>query len=70
MSRYLNRSSGKPQDIPPALLEQAAREPEKRLNVKLPASIHERFRLACMTNRETMTEAIERFIGDYLEKHE
>ena len=52
----------------PKMLEQAAKGPEKRLNVKMDAGKHERFRLACMTNHTTMTKAIEKFIDDYLAK--
>ncbi len=69
MSRVLHRSAGQAQEIPPTLIEKAEKEPEKRLNVKLPVSKHERFRLACMTNHTTMTEAIEAFIDAYLAKH-
>ncbi|MFU4120602.1 plasmid partition protein ParG [Pseudomonas aeruginosa] len=69
MSRLLHRASGQAQAIPQTLIEQASREPEKRLNVKLPASVHERFRLACMSNHTTMTQAIESFIDEYLAQH-
>ena len=69
MSRLLNRTAGQAQQIPAAMIAQAAKEPEKRLNVKLPVSKHERFRLACMGQRTTMTEAVEAFIDQYLVEH-
>lgn len=69
MSRLLHRSAGQAQEIPQAMIHQAAKEPEKRLNVKLPESKHERFRLACMGQRTTMTDVVEKFIDEYLEKH-
>ncbi len=69
MSRLLNRSAGQAPQIPAAMIAQATKEPEKRLNVKLPVSKHERFRLACMGQRTTMTEAVEAFIDQYLVEH-
>jgi hypothetical protein len=69
MSRLLHRAAGQAQEIPQAMIAQAAKEPEKRLNVKLPESKHERFRLACMGQRTTMTEAVEAFIDQYLAEH-
>lgn len=69
MTRFLNRNAGKAQEIPSAMIAQAAKEPEKRLNVKLGQSKHEAFRLACMKQGSTMTDEVEAFIDSYLEKY-
>lgn len=43
--------------------------PEKRLNVKLPADKHEAFRRACLRNESTMTDQILAFIDRYIADH-
>jgi hypothetical protein len=40
-----------------------------RLNVRLDADKHDRFRRACMRNESDMTTEIQRFIDEYIAKN-
>lgn len=55
----------------PKILAQASKPvaEEKRLNVRLDAEKHERFRRACMRNESDMTTVIAKFIDWYNAKH-
>lgn len=52
-------------------LEQASKPvaEEKRLNVRLDAAKHDKFRRACMRNESDMTTEIQRFIDEYIAKN-
>lgn len=54
----------------PKLMAQATKvnTDEKRLNVRLDAAKHERFRRACMRNESDMTTVIQDFIDQYIAK--
>jgi hypothetical protein len=55
----------------PKILAQASKPvaEEKRLNVRLDAEKHERFRRACMRNESDMTTVIQEFIDQYNAKY-
>jgi hypothetical protein len=55
----------------PKLMAQASKPvaEEKRLNVRLDADKHDRFRRACMRNESDMTTEIQRFIDEYIAKN-
>ena len=53
----------------PKALAAAAKEEEKRLNVRLPVAKHDAFRRACMRNESDMTTEILRFIDEYISKN-
>lgn len=55
----------------PKILAQASKPvaEEKRLNVRLDAEKHERFRRACMRNESDMTTVIQEFIDHYIGKY-
>lgn len=42
---------------------------EARLNVRIDANKHDRFRRACMRNESDMTTEIQRFIDEYIAKN-
>ncbi len=67
MSRFMNRNTGTPQEVPNTELDKATAEQTKRLNVNVPVSKHEAFRLKCMTNHTTMTDELLKFIDSYIE---
>lgn len=67
MSRLMSRNTGTPQDVPTNAMDKAKAEETKRLNVNVPVSKHEAFRLKCMTNHTTMTDELLRFIDNYIE---
>jgi len=55
----------------PKLMAQATKvnTEEKRLNVRLDAAKHEKFRRACMRNESDMTTVIQDFIDQYIAKY-
>lgn len=53
----------------PKVLAAAAKEEEKRLNVRLPSAKHDAFRRACMRNETDMTTEVMRFIDEYISKN-
>jgi hypothetical protein len=55
----------------PKLMAQATKvnTDEKRLNVRLDATKHEKFRRACMRNESDMTTVIQDFIDQYIAKY-
>ena len=55
----------------PKLMAQATKvnTDEKRLNVRLDAAKHEKFRRACMRNESDMTTVIQEFIDQYVAKY-
>jgi hypothetical protein len=55
----------------PKILSQASKPvvDEKRLNVRLDAAKHDKFRRACMRNESDMTTEIQRFIDEYIAKN-
>jgi hypothetical protein len=55
----------------PKILAQASKPvaEEKRLNVRLDAAKHDKFRRACMRNESDMTTEIQRFIDEYIAKN-
>lgn len=55
----------------PKILAQASKPvtDEKRLNVRLDAAKHDKFRRACMRNESDMTTEIQRFIDEYIAKN-
>lgn len=55
----------------PKLMAQATKvtPEEKRLNVRLDAAKHDKFRRACMRNESDMTTEIQRFIDEYIAKN-
>lgn len=55
----------------PRILAQASKPvaEEKRLNVRLDAAKHDKFRRACMRNESDMTTEIQRFIDEYIAKN-
>ncbi|TRO11629.1 hypothetical protein EQ828_23685 [Ectopseudomonas mendocina] len=63
----MSRKTGTPQEVPNTALEKAKAEETKRLNVNVPVSKHEAFRLKCMTNHTTMTDELLKFIDSYIE---
>lgn len=66
MSRLMSRNTGTPQEVPNSAMDKAKAEETKRLNVNVPLSKHEAFRLKCMTNHTTMTDELLRFIDSYI----
>jgi hypothetical protein len=44
-------------------------EPEQRLNVDIPKSLHSDFKAACARQDQTMKDAIVRFIEAYVARH-
>ncbi|BBI47286.1 MULTISPECIES: plasmid partition protein ParG [Pseudomonas syringae group] len=65
----LKAATSRAQQNAPRELEKASKAQEKRLNVNLDVSTHERFRIACMRNGRTMKEEVEQFVADYLKKN-
>ena len=67
----LTTASSKVADRAPKILAQASKPvaEEKRLNVRLDAEKHERFRRACMRNESDMTTVIQEFIDQYVAKY-
>jgi predicted HicB family RNase H-like nuclease len=67
----LTTAPSKVADRAPKILAQASKPvaEEKRLNVRLDAEKHERFRRACMRNESDMTTVIQEFIDQYVEKY-
>ena len=55
----------------PKILAQASKPvaEEKRLNVRLDADKHDKFRRACMRNESDMTTVIADFIDGYIAKY-
>lgn len=55
----------------PKLMAQATKvsTDEKRLNVRLDAAKHEKFRRACLRNESDMTTVIQEFIDQYVAKY-
>ena len=55
----------------PKLMAQATKvnTDEKRLNVRLDAAKHDKFRRACMRNESDMTTVIQDFIDQYVAKY-
>ena len=64
----LTTATSKVADRAPKILAQASKPvaEEKRLNVRLDAEKHERFRRACMRNESDMTTVIQEFIDQYV----
>lgn len=69
--KLLTTATSKVADRAPKILAQASKPvtEEKRLNVRLDAEKHERFRRACMRNESDMTTEIQRFIDEYIAKN-
>jgi hypothetical protein len=67
----LTTAPSKVADRAPKILAQASKlvAEEKRLNVRLDAEKHERFRRACLRNESDMTTVIQDFIEQYNEKY-
>jgi hypothetical protein len=67
----LTTAPSKVADRAPKILAQASKlvAEEKRLNVRLDAEKHERFRRACMRNESDMTTVIQEFIDQYVAKY-
>jgi len=67
----LTTATSKVADRAPKILAQASKPvaEEKRLNVRLDAEKHERFRRACMRNESDMTTVIQDFIDQYVAKY-
>ena len=67
----LTTATSKVADRAPKILAQASKPvaEEKRLNVRLDAEKHERFRRACMRNESDMTTVIQEFIDQYVAKY-
>jgi predicted HicB family RNase H-like nuclease len=67
----LTTAPSKVADRAPKILAKASKpvSEEKRLNVRLDAEKHERFRRACMRNESDMTTVIQEFIEQYVAKH-
>jgi hypothetical protein len=67
----LTTAPSKVADRAPKILAQACKPvaEEKRLNVRLDAEKHERFRRACLRNESDMTTVIQDFIEQYNEKY-
>lgn len=63
----MNRKTGTTQEVPNTAMDKAKAEKTKRLNVNVPVSKHEAFRLKCMTNHTTMTVELLKFIDSYIE---
>ncbi len=62
----MSRNTGTPQEVPTTAMDKATAEQTKRLNVNVPVSKHEAFRLKCMTNHTTMTDELLKFIDSYM----
>lgn len=69
--KLLTTAPGKVADRAPKILAQASKPvaEEKRLNVRLDAAKHEKFRRACMRNESDMTTVIQDFIDQYVAKY-
>lgn len=69
--KLLTTAPSKVADKAPKILAQASKPvtDEKRLNVRLNAEKHDRFRRACMRNESDMTTEIQRFIDEYIAKN-
>lgn len=67
----LTTAPSKVADRQPKILAQASKPvtDEKRLNVRLDAAKHDKFRRACMRNESDMTTEIQRFIDEYIAKN-
>ena len=67
----LTTATSKVADRAPKILAQASKPvaEEKRLNVRLDAAKHEKFRRACMRNESDMTTVIQEFIDQYVAKY-
>jgi hypothetical protein len=67
----LTTAPSKVADRAPKILAQASKPvaEEKRLNVRLDAAKHDKFRRACMRNESDMTTEIQRFIDEYIAKN-
>ena len=67
----LTTAPSKVADRAPKILAQASKPvaEEKRLNVRLDAAKHEKFRRACMRNESDMTTVIQDFIDQYVAKY-
>ena len=67
----LTTAPSKVADRAPKILAQASKPvaEEKRLNVRLDAAKHERFRRACMRNESDMTTVIQDFIDQYVAEY-
>lgn len=68
MSRLMKRDSGQSQEIPQAMIEQASKVPEKRLNVRLDGHKYQQFYDLCFQHRKSMKEVIEAHIDACLKK--
>lgn len=64
LSKKQESHSGKARQEAEAAAEGS--EPTKRLNVKLPESLHEAFREQCESEGRSMTWVITQFIEDYV----
>lgn len=69
--KLLTTAPSKVADRAPKILAQASKPvtEEKRLNVRLDAEKHDKFRRACMRNESDMTTEIQRFIDEYIDKN-
>jgi hypothetical protein len=69
--KLLTTAPSKVADRAPKILAQASKPvaEEKRLNVRLDAEKHERFRRACLRNESDMTTVIQDFIDQYVAKY-
>lgn len=67
----LTTAPSKVADRAPKILAQASKPvvDEKRLNVRLDAEKHDKFRRACMRNESDMTTVIDDFIDEYIAKN-
>ena len=68
LSKKQKSHSGKAKDEATAAAE--GTEPKKRLNVKLPESLHEQFREQCESEGRSMTWVITQFIEGYVSTSE
>ena len=68
MSRLMKRDSGQSQEIPQAMIEQASKVPEKRLNVRLDGHKYQQFYDLCFQHRKSMKEVIEAHIDECLKR--
>jgi hypothetical protein len=69
--KLLTTATSKVADRAPKILAQASKPvaEEKRLNVRLDAAKHDKFRRACMRNESDMTTVIQDFIDQYVAKY-
>ena len=51
-----------------AALQEVQKEPMKRLNVNIPESMHQAFKIKCTEQHQEMGDVIREFIDTYLSK--